>query len=32
MLKYCNDDDEAMATRQSIIQQGIVMARQMEEQ
>ena len=31
MLKYCNDD-EAMATRQSIIQQGIVTARQMEEQ
>ena len=31
MLKYC-DDDEAMATCQSIIQQGIVIARQMEEQ
>ena len=32
MLKYCDNDDEAMATRQSIIQQGIVMTRQMEEQ
>ena len=32
MLKYCNDDDEAMATRQSIIQQGNVIARWMEEQ
>ena len=31
MLKYCNDD-EAMATCQSIIQQGIVTARWMEEQ
>ena len=31
MLKYCNDD-EAIATRQSIIQQGIVIARRMEEQ
>ena len=31
MLKYCNDD-EAIATRQSIIQQGIIIARRMEEQ
>ena len=31
MLKYC-DDDEAMVTCQSIIQQGIVIARQVEEQ
>ena len=31
MLKYC-DDDEAMATCQSIIQQGIVIASRMEEQ
>ena len=31
MLKYCNDD-ETIATRQSIIQQGIIIARRMEEQ
>ena len=31
ILKYC-DDDEAMAIRQSIIQQGLVIARRMEEQ
>ena len=32
MLKYCDDDDEAIAIRQSIIQQGLVIARRMEEQ
>ena len=31
MLKYCNDD-KAIATHQSIIQQGIIIARRMEEQ
>ena len=32
MLKYCDDDDEAIAIRQSIIQQGLIIARRMEEQ
>ena len=31
MLKHCNDD-ETIAIRQSIIQQGIIIARRMEEQ
>ena len=31
MLKYCNDD-EAIATHQSIIQKGIIIVRRMEVQ